>query len=236
MEELNKNVPSIVGQQVAGEAAKVRKELEKVIKLSHSSMFDIAELLWKVKKNGYYDGFETFTTFCKSLKFKERRLFYLTKMAEVMETVGIPREKYEPLGISKLRAITSLNPDRNWLNPETKEEVPLKAFIQGLVEKGQEMSIEEVQQHVNTLHGKVGEDAGTWLHLYMREKEIELIARPALELAKAQIGSKGKDKDGNSKDASDGEAAVAVFASFLADPANEALAGGFIDGDNGSTS
>ena len=222
---VNTNVPAIVGQKVAGEESKVRKELEKVISFSNSSLFDLSDLLWKIKKNGYYSGYTTFSEFTKSLKFKERRLMYLTKMAEVMDNVGVVREKYEPLGLAKLRAITSLNPNGIWINPETKDEVPIKSFILGFIEKGQDMSYQEVLEHVKTLQGKVGAEAMGWLHLYMKEQAIVQVGRPALELAKAQIGSTHKDDEGVSKDASDGAAAEMIFASFLADPANEALAG-----------
>jgi hypothetical protein len=65
----------------------------------------------------------------------------------------------------------------------------------------------------------------SWLHLYMKTQAIEQTARPALELAKAMIGSVSKDSEGISQDASDGSAAESVFASFLADPANAVLAG-----------
>src|ERR1035438_5606718 len=222
---VNTNVPVLVGQQVAGDSAKVRKELEKVIKFTNGSMFDISDLLWTIKKNGYYEGFTTFSEYVKSLKFKERRLTYLTKMAEVMDTVGVSREKYEPLRLAKMRAITSLNPNGIWINPETKDEVPIKSFILGFIEKGQDMSYQEVLEHVKTLQGKVGAEAMGWLHLYMKEQAIVQVGRPALELAKAQIGSTHKDDEGVSKDASDGAAAEMIFASFLADPANEALTG-----------
>jgi len=221
--ELNTNVPAIVGQQVAGESAKVRKTLEQLIKKVNSSAFDIAELLHTIKKNGYYEGFNTFQEYVKTLEIKPRKAQYLRRIAEVMDTMGVKRETYEPLGVAKLREITSLDVSANWVNPETKEETPIKAFIQGFIDKGSDMPLEEIKNHVKTLKGLVGEDAMAWLHLYMKEQAIEKVARPALESAKAQIGSVGKDEEGMSKDASDGAAAEAIFASFLADPANEFL-------------
>ena len=60
---VNTNFPVFVGQQVAGDSAKVRKELEKVIKFTNGSMFDISDLLWTIKKNGYYEGYTTFSEF-----------------------------------------------------------------------------------------------------------------------------------------------------------------------------
>jgi hypothetical protein len=223
--EITNNVPAIVGQVVAGESAKTRKALEQLIKKVNSSAFDIAELLYKVKKNGFYEGFTTFQEYVKTLEIKPRKAQYLTRIASVMDEMGIPRETYEPLGTAKMREITSLNVNDTWVNPETKDETPMKAFIQGLVDKGKDMPLEEIKQHVKTLKGLVGEEAMGWLHLYMKEQAIDKVARPALELAKAQIGSVGKDDEGVSKDASDGAAAEMVFAAFLADPANEVLAG-----------
>jgi hypothetical protein len=215
----------MVGEAVAGEAAKTRKQLEHIITQVNKSAFDIGDLLWKIKSNGYYEGFTTFLEFTKSLKLKDSKARYYTRIAEVMTTLGIPREKYEPLGTAKLRAITSLEMGTNWTNPQTGIETPINTFIQGFVEQGGDMTLAEVHQHVNTIKGKVGENAMSWLHLYMKTQAIEQTARPALELAKAMIGSVSKDSEGISQDASDGSAAESVFASFLADPANAVLAG-----------
>ena len=86
------NVPAIVGQQVAGESAKVRKQLEQLVKKVDSSLFDMAELLWEIKKNGYYEGFVTFREYTKSIGLKESKSRYLPRVAEVMEEVGVDRE------------------------------------------------------------------------------------------------------------------------------------------------
>lgn len=219
MDVVLNNVPAIHGTVVPGEAVKTRKELEKVIKVANSSMFDIAELCYKIKKNKYHDG--TFAEFLKSLKFKKRRLEYLTKMAECMETVGIPRSQYEPLGISKLREITSLDPNGTWINPETKEETPMSAFIQGFVDKGHELAFEEVQQHVRTLKGQVGDEAMSWLHIYAKQLAIDSVIRPALDKMKAVIGSVKKDDEGFSQDASDGSALEKICVGYLLEPVGE---------------
>lgn len=217
---------AVVGQQVAGEAAKVRKQLEQLIKKVNSSAFDIAELLHTIKKNGYYSGFNTFQEYVRTLAIKPRKAQYLQRIAATMEELNIPRETYEPLGVAKLREITSLDVHGTWTNPETKDETPVKAFIQGFVDKGADMPLEEIKNHVKVLKGLVGEEAMSWIHLYMKEQAIEKVVRPAMELAKAQIGSVGKDDEGVSKDASDGAAIESICGAFLADPANEILAGG----------
>ena len=209
-----------VGEVVAGEAAKVRKQVEKVVSNANSSMFDLAELLFDVKKNNFYNGYTTFSEYLSSLKFKRRRLDYLVKMAEVMHVVGITREKYEPLGISKLRIITSLDVNGFWKNPGTGEEIPLKSFIIGFVEQGQEMTLAEITQHVRTLKGEVGDEAFVIMHIKIKQNALDKVLRPALELMKLKIGSVKKDGEGFSVDASDGRALEMIAADWMSDPNN----------------
>lgn len=226
MKDFDLATPVIIGEQVAGEAAKVRKELEQLISKVNTSAFDIGILLHTIKKNGYYDGFTTFSEYTRTLQLKPRKAQYLQRIASVMETLAIPREEYEPLGIAKLREITSLNVDGTFIHPDTKAETPMKEFIRGFVEKGQDMKLEAIQQHVKTLKGLIGDEDMNWVHLYMKQIVIDQVARPALNQAKMLIGSVKKDDEGISQDASDGAAAEVIFVAFLNDPANEVLAGG----------
>lgn len=205
----------MVGEQVAGESAKVRKELEQLINKVNTSAFDIGDLLHAIKKNGYYEGFVTFQEYIKTLNLKLRKAQYLEKISSVMGELNIPRAEYEPLGVSKLRAITRLEPTGEWVNPEDGSIVPLTSFIKGFVEKGQDMSLEEIHQHVNVLQGKVGDQAMGFLHLHMKQQAIDQVAIPALDKAKMLIGSVSKDDEGVSQDASDGRAAEVIFVSFL---------------------
>lgn len=206
----------IVGQKVAGESAKVRKALEQLIKKVNNSAFDIADLLYTIKKNGYYEGYTTFQEYVKTLEIKPRKAQYLTRMTEVMADLGIPREKYEPLGTAKLREITSLNVNDTWINPETKEETPIKTFIETFIEQGKEMPLDDIKQHVRTLKGLVGSEAFTFLHVSLKQGALDNVVRPALDRAKMLIGSVGKDDEGTSIDASDGAALEAISAEFLA--------------------
>lgn len=223
--KFNENVPAIVGEQVAGEAAKVRKQLEQLINKVNTSAFDIGDLLHTIKKNGYYEGYTTFQEYVKTLEIKPRKAQYLRRIAEVMEVMEIPRADFEPLGIAKLREITSLDVDGTWHNPDTQEDIPVKTFIKAFVEKGVDMKLDDIKQHVKTLKGLVGDDDMNWIHLYMKQIVIDQVARPALDKAKMLIGSVAKDDEGISKDASDGQAAEVIFVAFLNDPANDVLAG-----------
>jgi hypothetical protein len=211
----------IVGEAIAGQAAKVRKQLETIIKNTNKSMFDIGDLLHSIKKNGYHEG--TFSDYLDTLDIKKQRAWYLQKLTEVMEKVGIPREKYETVGIAKLRAITSLAPDAVWKNPETGDETPMTEFITGFVEKADDLSLEEIKQHVRTLKGFVGENDFTWLNISVQRGAMDNTVRPALELAKNFIGSTKKDEEGKSIDATDGAALVAICADYLSDPNNSVL-------------
>ena len=211
----------IVGQQVAGESAKVRKQLEQLVKKVNSSLFDLADLLWAVKKNNFYEGYSTFREYTKTIGLKESKSRYLPRVVEVMEEVGIERSLYEPLGMAKLREITSLDINAVWVNPEDQSETQVRAFIKGFIEKGKEMSLGEIKEHVRTLKGLTGTEAMGFVHLYMKQIAIDNVAKPALQLAKMKIGSVGKDDEGISKDASDGQAAEMIFADFLAGEGNE---------------
>lgn len=208
------NPPAIVANEIAGKEGEVRNQLENLIKQIDRSQFDIGDLLKTIKQNNYYHGYETFFAYTRSLKLKDSKVRYLTRISEVTEKLGIPRDKYEHLGTAKMRAITSLDVDGIYKNPETGAETPITVFIEGFIERGADMSLEEIHNHVKTLKGLVGDEAMGWVHLYMKQLAIDNVAKPAIEKAKMLIGSVGKDDDGISKDPSDGQAAEVIFASF----------------------
>jgi hypothetical protein len=214
----------IVDSAIAGEALSTKHELEALINTVNRSSFDIADLLHKVKKRGYYAPFTTFKEYYSTLKIKPRRAQYLTRMAEVMETVNVPRSQYEPLGIDRLREITSLEPTEVWKNPITGLSTPMREFIVGFVEyrtdTGDYIDINDLTKNVRTLKGFVGENDFVWLNLFVKRSALENTMRPALDLMKAHIGSVKKDDEGISQDANDGTAAEMIFADYLADPAN----------------
>lgn len=215
----------IVGEAVAGESQKTRKALETLIKNLNKSTFDVGELLLKVKSSGYYTGwgFNTFQEYVNTLDIKARKAQYLVRIVDVMAQVGVEREKYEGLGIAKLREITSLEPNDTYINPQTNEQTPMKDFILGFVEKGDDIPLEEIKQHVRTLKGFVGENDITWLNICLKRSVLDETVRPALELAKVNIGTVGKDEEGMAKDASDGAALEAISVEYLNDPKNNVL-------------
>ncbi len=211
---------AIHGEMVAGESARLRRELESLVDFSNRSKFDIAETAYMLKRNGDFGEFATFQEYSKTLKIKPRTIKYLTRIAEVMDQVGIYRNQYEPLGIAKLREITSLKPGEVWKNPETQEETPITDFITGLVQRGHTTSLDDIKQYVRTLKGFVGENDIVHETITMLRSVRDSAFRPAMELAKQGLGSAGKDDEGVSQDASDGRAIEVISVSFLNDPAN----------------
>lgn len=223
MDILNAPV-TVVGEQIPGQAATALEQLEQLIAESNKIGFDIGEKSYNVKKNGYYTvKYTTFQDFLKTLPYKKRRIEYLTKMFEVMDSVGIARSKFESLGLSKMREITSLDPNSDWVNPETQAVTPMREFIIGFVEKGNELTLQEIQQHVRTLKGLVGENDFVFRKLAFTRADAEATWDPAIALAKNNIGSVGKDDEGISIDASDSAAAKVLAIEYLADPANNVL-------------
>jgi hypothetical protein len=216
--------PAIYGEAVAGtEAAQaVREQLEGLIGSVNKSQFDMAELLYKVKSKNLFAlyGFSTFPEYAKTLKIKESRTLYLTKMVECFAAVGVPRSTYEPLGITRCRHISSLDPKAVWKNPDTGNETPMTEFIKGFVEKGEELSMDVLKQHVRTLKGIAGENDKTWRNLLFQREVAENEWDKAIELAKHNAGSAGKDDAGMSKDVSNEFAAQMMAVEYLNNPAN----------------
>lgn len=212
----------IVGTVVAGEANKMKKQLENLIKTIDQSNFDVAELCFAIKRKQYFHPFTTFQDYYKTLKIKPRKVQYLTRMAEVMHAVGIPRDKYEPLGIARMREITSLDPDAEWTNPTNQNVTPIREFIIGFVEAGESITTEQLKQNVRTLKGLTGENDIVWWNVPFTRSAFEQTITPALELTRANIGSVGKDDEGISNDASDSTCVEAWAADVLADPSNNA--------------
>lgn len=223
----------IVGEAVAGEAESTRKALENLINTINRSTFDVADLLHKVKKNGFYKnyGFNTFLEYVEGLELKTRKAQYLTKMVDTMEQVKLPREVYEPVGIAKLREITSLdviNEDGDpatYEDPDSGDSHLMSDIIKGLVDKAPEMSLEELKQYVRVLKGFVGYNDTTWLNICVNRQALEQSIEPAFQLAKKVLGTAKTDDEGVAQDYSDGKALEMLAVEFINDPANSVLGG-----------
>lgn len=223
--QLMPNPPAIVGEVQAGRSQEVRNKLEGLLKTLQKSTFDVAELLHEVKSKGYFNtwGYATFKDYVAELDIKTRKAQYLVRIVDVMEALELDRNTYEPIGLSKLREITSLDPNGTYTNPKTGEVEPLKDYIGVLIEKGKDLSLDEIKETVKTLKGLTGENELVWLNFSVKKAALEETIRPALDLAKMQIGSVGRDDEGNAVDASDGRALEVIAIEYLNDPRNTPL-------------
>jgi len=206
---------AIVGEAEAGEAAKVRKQLNQLIKNLNASTFDLMDVLYTIKSKGFFSPkFNTFSEFVKDLDgLKLSKAYYLTRIRETMNAAAIPREVYEPIGLSKLRAISRLDPAESYVGGLGVD------LITTLVQHAPASSLEELKDAVAAAQGLTGEDSMVWLNVSLKNSAREVVKK-AISVAKKNIGSVSKDNEGISHDASDGAALEAVALDFLADPSN----------------
>jgi hypothetical protein len=211
----------MVGEQVAGQGVQLRKKAIKLIDLQETCQYDLGDTLMEIQDKALYTqwGFNTYAEWIKTTQLKTSKSRYLPQIARVMAAIGVTREKYEPLGRAKLRVIASLNPTDVYVHPVTKEETSMHNFIAAITDnaitKGDAYSLEEIKKHVRTLKGITGDRDVTFLGVPILRTALDNVVRPALERAKALIGSVAKDEDGKSLDASDGTALERICAEFL---------------------
>src|SRR5216684_8183937 len=103
----------IVGDIEAGRATTVRRAINKLVAVSNTSTFDLAELLFEAKSRNYFAGwgFESFSKYARSLALRYTKSYYLVKIVENMKAAGLERVQYEPVGLTKLRIISRLKPE-----------------------------------------------------------------------------------------------------------------------------
>lgn len=213
---LNETPAVIVGEAVAGESAQTRSELEHLINNLQKSTLDVGELLYRVKSKNFYTswGYLTFQEYIQSLAIKPRKSQYLCRIVEVMTHMGIPRTTYEPVGIAKLREISSLDPAATW------NDIPVRDFITDLVANGQELPLEDIKRHVRTLKGFTGENDLVCKHWWFTQSALDNVIDPAIELTRKNIGTVGTDEEGMAKDATEASCVEAWATEYLNDPAN----------------
>lgn len=212
MTELVKEPTSEVDQK---RAEFVKKQINKLLKQTAQSTFDVAELLYEVKsKNFYRDwGFETFSLYAKTLELKVSKSYYLVRIVENMQVAGLSRAEYEPVGLAKLRAISRLEPNGEYNGQ------PMSQVIRELTQKAGTLSIEEVQLEVEGILGLVKDDSMVWLNLYLKKSVRDAVVRIAIELAKKFAPQQADPNEpGQFLDVSDGVAIELICANFLADP------------------
>lgn len=211
----------IIGEAVAGQASTVRKKLLNLVFKMQSNTFDMAELLYEVQENSYYLqwGFESIYEYASSeLGIKERKVQYLVRIVKVCRDVHLDRKHYEPAGISKLREITTLDPDGFYF--DEKQNHPLDEMILDLILEAPEMSFKEVEERVSILKGQTDENRMVLRNYKVTQSTWDRVIKPAMEMARRKLGSAGRDDAGNAQEYPDGVVWEIICVSYLQDPNN----------------
>jgi hypothetical protein len=203
----------IVGEQDTSRAAVVRRRINKLIKESNASTFDLMDLLHEAKVKLMFQGwgFDSFSKFAKSLDIKYTKCFYLVAIKSNMAAAGLEREQYEPVGMTKLRMISRLDPESEYNG------TPVSLLIRELTLKAKEMTPDEVQLEVDTILGLTEEESLVWMNIRVKNMAKENVILPALRKIKRFMGQQ-KDEGGEYHDATDGAALEMMAANMLADP------------------
>ena len=204
----------VVGDIEAGRAASVKRQIKKLIHGVNTNTFDLAELLYETKHNKYYAGdFESFSKYAKSLDLKYSKSYYLVKIVELAKGAALEREQYEPVGLTKLRAISKLSLEGEFNG------VPMPLVVRELTLKAAAMDYEQVVEEVNKILGLTEDESMVWLNFSVKKSVRDLVILPAIALAiKHMPESQTTDDEGNHIDPSKGAAIEVIAANFLADP------------------
>lgn len=215
---------AIVGDVQAGRATVVRKHLLGLAGDIQASTFDLAEALVEASGGHMYQvwGYNSLYEYgALELNLKRRKIRYLVRIVEVMKIVGIKREVYEPIGVTKLREITTLDPAGNFFNTETKQNEPLLDHIVRLVSEAEGKTSDEIGLEVQRLKGQTGDNSLVTRSTTYVNSVWENVIKPARELARRLMGSAGRDEEGNAVEYSDGAVEEMIHAAFIADPNNQ---------------
>jgi hypothetical protein len=229
MDRLMMNPPAIVGEVVSGRSAEVRKRLKAISGSMQKDTFDMAELLDEATnffQAWGYEGLEDYAT--KELHIKVRKAQYLARISRVCRAVGVKRDFYEQVGVSKLREITRLEPSGSWFNPETKENEPLADHIANLIIEAIDMTAEAVDNAVAKFMGQVDENAMVNRAYRCVRSAWDNTILPAMELVRRKLGSAGRDDGGKAVEYSDGVCYEMMAAEYLADPNNQLVTETFV--------
>jgi hypothetical protein len=211
----------IVGEVEAGEAAKVRGALTKAIRQVNVSTFDIIELVHKVQSKRMYTT-ATFYEYLKTLDFKVQKLKYLARIGEFMEQAEISRAEAENIGVTKMRAISRLDPATTYTNPVTNEAVPMIEYINALLAAAPTTTSDKLEENIRILKGEVGENDMTWLNIRVSRLTKTNVIDVAFSKAATNIGDIGTDKDGIAIKPSDARKLEIICVAYNLDPNEEA--------------
>lgn len=211
----------IVGENIAGRSATVRKTLQSLASYSNANLLDMAELLYEAQQNNYCHtwGYPSLPEFAeKELGMKPRRAQYLSRIVLVYKAVGLERKNVEHVHISKLREIARLKPESYFFNLDTRANEPLEEHIVKLFLDADELSLQKVKDEVARLLGQVGPDRRVVRSFSTTQSAWDNVFVPAMEKIRRRLGSENRDDAGNAKEYSDGVVYEMMAAEINADP------------------
>ena len=217
------NPPAIIGEAVAGRSASLRKRIRSLAADLSANTFDLAEAFFEAQETHCFLewGFESIGEYAAvELGIKHRKAQYLARIVKVCRKAGVARKDYEPVGVTKLREITTLNPESLFWNAEEKKHEPMVEHIVDLIAEAPEKSTVEIEFEVARLKGMTGDNA-MGMHAYRctRSAWEDVITR-CFESVRKRAGSKGRDEEGKAEDYSDGQVIEWLCAEWNADPRN----------------
>src|SRR5208282_5166354 len=156
---------AIHGEAVAGHAAMIQALRKRMLLLSTDltrNTFDLAEAFLEAQESHCYAewGFDSLGDYASlELGIKHRKAQYLARIVKVCRECGVSRKDYEPVGVTKLREITTLDSGSTFYNPDTKMHEPMTDHIVRLIAEAPENASVEVDQEVARLKGMTGDNA-----------------------------------------------------------------------------
>ena len=214
---------AIVGEVVAGQSATLRKRMRILAADLTKHTFDLAEAFLQAQETRCYAewGFESLGDYAElELGVKPRKAQYLARIARVCRDCGVARKDYEPVGVTKLREITRLDPEVSHYNAEEKKHEPLVDHIVRLIAEAPELSLVEIELEVARLQGMTGDNAMVTKSYSVTLSAYENTIKRCFESIRMRLGSAGRDGMGAAKEYSDGAVVECLAAEYNSDPRN----------------
>jgi len=213
----------ILGEAVAGHSAALRKHMGVLAQDLEKNTFDLAEAFFEAQETHCYIewGFDSLGEYASlELGIKHRRAQYLARIVRVCRECGVARKDYEPVGVTKLRAITSLDTDATFFDQEAKVHVPMVEHIVRLISEAPENTTVEVEEEVARLKGQTGDNAMVKRGYSVTRSAWDNVIAVCFESVRKRLGSKGRDETGKAVEYGDGVVIECLAAEYNADPRN----------------
>jgi hypothetical protein len=214
---------AIVGETVAGHSASLRKRMGVLAQDLVKNTFDLAEAFFEAQETHCYIewGFESLGDYASlELGIKHRKAQYLARIVRVCRECGVARKDYEPVGVTKLREITSLDTDATFFEQDYQKHIPMVDYIVDLIAKAPECTTVEIEEEVARLKGMTGENAMVKRGYSLTRSAWDNVVAICFESVRKRLGSAGRDEEGKAKDFSDGVVIECLCAEYNSDPRN----------------